>query len=88
MSELSEAKDAAAMALKAMQGQADRDLGSIHLEPQPFTNWDSSEDHASATIQMDSRGRDRLIAALMAGNKSIEVYGNRRCEYTLNLQVE
>ena len=75
MSELPKAKDAAAMVLKAMQVQADRNLGSIHLEPQPLTDWDDREDHAPTTLQMDSRGRDRLIAALITGEASIEVYG-------------
>ena len=65
-----------------------RNLGSIHLEPQPLTDWGDREDHTPATIQMDPRGRDRLIAALIAGDKSIEVYGASGGGYTLNLEVD
>jgi len=60
---------------KAWQVQADRNLGSLHLEPQPLTDWGDREDHAAATLHMGPRSRDRLIVALIAGEASIEVYG-------------
>jgi hypothetical protein len=63
-------------------------LGEIHLEPQPLTDWGDREDHAPATIVMDKRGRDRLIAALIEGRDSIDVYGQSGGGYQLKFEVK
>jgi hypothetical protein len=63
-------------------------LGGIHLEPQPLTDWGDLEDHATATIVMDKRGRDRLIAALIEGRNSIDVYGQTGGGYQLIFEVK
>lgn len=63
-------------------------LGQVHLEPQPLTDWGDREDHATATIVMDKRGRDRLIAALIEGRNSIDVYGQTGGGYQLKFEVK
>lgn len=65
----------------------DRNLGTIELHPQPLTEWGDREDHAPATLRMDVQGRDRLIAALIEGRDSIEVYGESGGGYCLSLEI-
>ncbi|MGL5060894.1 MAG: hypothetical protein ACRC62_13040 [Microcoleus sp.] len=73
--------------LKAQVFAIDRNLGTIELHPQPLTEWGDREDHAPATLRMDVQGRDRLIAALIEGRDSIEVYGESGGGYCLNLEI-
>jgi hypothetical protein len=66
----------------------ERNLGTIVLKSQPQTEWGEPEDHAAAEIRLDNCGRDRLIAALIEGRDSIEVYGESGGGYSLRLVLE
>lgn len=65
-----------------------RRLGGIELQPQPLDDFGEPEDHAPARIVMDKRGRDRLIAALIEGRGSIDVYGPSGGGYELQFEVK
>jgi hypothetical protein len=61
------------------------DFGVLMLECQPLEEWGDREDHAPASISMDARGRERLIAALIEGRTSIRFYGESGGGYELTL---
>jgi hypothetical protein len=72
--------------IKAEPDGALREFGYCHLQGQEQDEF-GFEDHGPATLHLSPTGRDRLIAALIEGRKSIDFHGEGGGGYSLAIEI-